>query len=250
MLANCVTRCVLLGAFVACASPSQPPAAPRAAAPPTLFVHGSFTALGSGGYDGDLEVASLLAHGDVGIGALDRLGGELIVVDGVAYGGTVDAATRPLAATARVPYATVAPFQPTIHRTFAAPDAASLSAALDAALPINHPLAVRIHGRFAHLTTRSVAPQTPPYRTIDQVLHDQVATEHADITGTLVGLRLPSYARGLGAVGWHFHFIDDAHQRGGHALAFSAAEVAAEVAVLSEIHVHIPEAVDGLRLRD
>ena len=38
-----------------------------------------------GQYDGVMEIAEILRYGGFGVGTLDRLDGELIVLDGKAY---------------------------------------------------------------------------------------------------------------------------------------------------------------------
>ena len=37
------------------------------------------------------------------------------------------------------------------------------------------------------------------------------------MTGTLAGYRTPGYEQGISVAGYHLHFIDQEHTRGGHA---------------------------------
>ena len=50
-----------------------------------LFQYNTLGALMAGLYGGSLTVGELLQHGDLGIGTLDSIDGELIVLDGKAY---------------------------------------------------------------------------------------------------------------------------------------------------------------------
>ena len=63
------------------------------AAEHTIWQTSSIDALLDGAYDGDLTLGELAAHGDLGIGTVQHLDGELIVIDGqcfrVAADGTV-----------------------------------------------------------------------------------------------------------------------------------------------------------------
>ena len=49
------------------------------------FQTSTIEALLDGAYEGDLTVGELLAHGDLGIGTVDHLDGELVVLDGEAW---------------------------------------------------------------------------------------------------------------------------------------------------------------------
>ena len=50
-----------------------------------LFQYNTLGALMAGLYGGTLTVGELLEHGDLGLGTLDSIDGELIVLDGKAY---------------------------------------------------------------------------------------------------------------------------------------------------------------------
>src|ERR671934_1883946 len=58
-----------------------------------------------GRYEGDLTVGTLLGHGDLGLGTVDHLDGELIVVDGEAWAARADGSLRRVAAAERTPFA-------------------------------------------------------------------------------------------------------------------------------------------------
>ena len=53
--------------------------------PHELFQTSTIQALVDGAFDGDVTLGELLLHGDLGLGTLDALDGELIVVDGDAF---------------------------------------------------------------------------------------------------------------------------------------------------------------------
>ena len=50
-----------------------------------LFQYNTLSALMAGLYGGTLTIGELLEHGDLGIGTLDSIDGELIILDGKAY---------------------------------------------------------------------------------------------------------------------------------------------------------------------
>src|SRR5215469_8382648 len=128
-----------------------------------------------GRYGGVMPIPELLRYGDFGLGTLDHLDGELIVLDGRAYqvrgdGGVVEAGPD-----RSTPFALVTPFEP--DGQFPCPRVGNLSdldARLDEALEQkNNFLAVRVDGRFAAITLRSVQRQKPPYRPLRDVVKGQ-----------------------------------------------------------------------------
>jgi acetolactate decarboxylase len=173
-----------------------------------------------GRYDGVVPITELLRCGDFGLGTLDHLDGELIVLDGRAYQARGDGVVVEVAADRSTPFAIVTPFER--DGGFPCPTVGSLSdldARLDDVLgQENNFLAVRVDGRFAAITLRSVRRQEPPYRPLIEVLKGQSVWTHAEASGTLVGVRSPAWVGGLNVPGYHWHFLSDNRTVGGHVL--------------------------------
>jgi acetolactate decarboxylase len=94
-----------------------------------------------------------------------------------------------------------------------------LGARLDDALgPKNEFLAVRVDGRLAPITLRSVHRQEPPYRPLGDVVKGQSVWTLGEVSGTLVGFRRPAWVGGLNVPGYHWHFLSDDRTVGGHVL--------------------------------
>lgn len=51
----------------------------------TIFQHGTLELIMNGLYDGTTSLATILDNGDFGIGTLDRLNGELTIMNGKVY---------------------------------------------------------------------------------------------------------------------------------------------------------------------
>ena len=82
--------------------------------PVKLFQYNTLGALMAGLYGGTMTVGELLEHGDLGLGTLDSIDGELIVLDGKAYQAKGSGQTPEIvevAADALIPYAAVVPHQ-------------------------------------------------------------------------------------------------------------------------------------------
>ena len=79
-----------------------------------LFQYNTLGALMAGLYGGTLTVGELLEHGDLGLGTLDSIDGELIVLDGKAYqakGSEGKVEVVQVSPDEKVPYAAVVPPQ-------------------------------------------------------------------------------------------------------------------------------------------
>ena len=177
-------------------------------------------ALMTGRYEGIMPIADLLKLGDFGVGTLDGLDGELIVLDGEAYQAKGNGEVVKVALDRTTPFAAVAFFES--EGEFPCPAVASLKeleSRLETPLPQkNRFVAVRIDARFASIRIRSVKRQNPPYRPLAEVAEEQSVWTHEDLKGTLVGIRSPSWAGGLNVPGYHWHFLSDDRRIGGHLL--------------------------------
>jgi len=184
-----------------------------------VYQYAAFDAFAAGEYAGQVPLAALKAHGDFGLGTVNGLAGEMIILDGVFY--VADEKCR----LSRADPATLSPFA---ELTFFKPDAsepvgalgdmAAVGKFLDARLPEGSFAAARVTGRFTNLTIRSVPGFIPPYPPLGEALKSQRVLELKDVSGTLVGLRGPEMRNGVWVPGWHFHFVATDGKTGGHVL--------------------------------
>jgi acetolactate decarboxylase len=210
-----------------------------------LFQTSTVQALLAGGYDGDVTLAEVLEHGDLGLGTLDGLDGELIVLEGETWKAELDCTlTRP-SASARTPYAVVVPFAPDAPLRLCGPfDEDELEARLGERVSgARRPTAVRIDGRFTEVHVRSVPRQTPPYRPLAEVIAQQHVSVLREVAGTMVGFCFPDALEGIEMAGAHLHFLDEQRARGGHVLSFTLREAVAQLDGATQMHVELPGAV-------
>jgi acetolactate decarboxylase len=212
-----------------------------------LFQTSTLRALLDGAYDGDVTLEELLEHGDLGLGTLDGLDGELIVLDGEAWKANVDATLVRPALTSTTPYAVVVPFshgEPVALRgPFHSADLEDrLRHRVDAA---SRPTAIRIDGRFETVRVRSVPMQARPYPTLAEAIAQQQVTDLPDVSGSMVGFRFPDGLDGIEMVGAHLHFVTDDRARGGHVLSYTLLEASAFLDDATELHVELPPTVDA-----
>ena len=219
----------------------------------TLYQYSTIDALLAGVYDGRLTMGRLLEHGDFGLGTLNGLDGELVVLDGTAYhaaaGGKVDV----VADQAMTPFACVALFKPEAELALGRIDGLeALNAAVAAGLPSKNVFwAIRIDGTFDRVRTRAIPRQTPPYVPLAEAAKQQVVVESSG-PGTLVGIYSPPFAKGMGVPGFHWHFLTRDRTGGGHVLDCALAPATARLDGLRAFSMDLPrsQAFDALNLND
>ncbi|MBK5218235.1 MAG: acetolactate decarboxylase [Thermoleophilia bacterium] len=215
--------------------------------PHVLFQASTIGALLDGAFDGDLSFAELAEHGDLGLGTLNRLDGEMIALDGEFLRADVEGRVHPIAAEAKTPFAVVTRFEPTIDaRIEGSLGHAELLARLDQLVPAGaSSCAVRLDGTFELVRARSVPAQRPPYRPLTEVVAEQNVFELRDVVGTMLGFRFPAYVEGIEVAGYHLHFVSEDRSRGGHVLDSRAAEgLRARLDPSDDLHIELPPAID------
>ena len=213
--------------------------------PHVLFQASTIGALLDGAYDGDLTFDELAEHGDLGLGTLNALDGEMIALDGHFYRADLDGEVEEIDSTERTPFAAVAWFEPSLERSLEGPMSfAQMLAELDlVAADPDASCAIRIDGEFDLIRARSVPRQLPPYRPLGEVVNEQRVFELGEVTGTVVGFRFPDYAQGLEVDGYHLHFISADRTRGGHVLECQPRDALAQLDLSGELHVELPPGV-------
>jgi acetolactate decarboxylase len=214
--------------------------------PHVVFQASTIGALLDGAYEGDLSFAELAEHGDLGLGTLDHLDGEMIAIGGRFYRADIEGRINEVAPDARTPFGVVVWFEPSLELELKGPlGYGELTAEIDRNLPgATAALALRVDGRFDSVRARSVPRQEQPYRPLAEVVAHQHVFELSDVEGSLVGFRFPDYSQGLEAAGYHLHFISADRSRGGHVLDCELRAGSARVDPSSDLHVELPAGID------
>jgi acetolactate decarboxylase len=208
---------------------------------------GTIAALLDGHYDGDLRIGAVLERADLGIGTVQHLDGELVVVDGEAWVARGDGRIERVPGATRTPFVVACRFVAGATRAVSQPmSLAELCAALDELAPASEPVvAARVDGSFRDLRLRSVRAQHYPYPPLRDVVGHQTEWTVDDARGTVVGFRFPDATSGIEVPGYHLHFLADDRAHGGHVLDLML--TAGEIAVDGEHELHV-EVPAGFRL--
>ena len=171
-----------------------------------------FSVLLGGRYGGIVGVGEVKKLGNLAIATMDRLDGEVQMIDGVVYQACADGSVRLPGDEETIPFGTVAAFR------------AEQKLSLNGISSYE-----QFEERMKELCPRDDYPPTVRRQEQDGVglaeaAKDEAVFEWDGISGDLVGFRLPGYLAGVNAPGWHLHFMDADRRCGGHVVNFSIDE--------------------------
>jgi acetolactate decarboxylase len=208
----------------------------------TLFQVSTSGALVAGVFDREISVGSILEHGDFGLGTFAHLDGEMVVLDGRAYQVQGSGCVFEAGMDSGAPFAVVTRFTPQIDETSGP---VSSFKELEACCDLyrksgNIFYAIRLDGHFQRVRTRAVNPPQPGTRLVDAA-KDQSEFNFHSIEGTLIGLWSPGFSSAFSVAGYHFHFLSEDRQHGGHLLDVCAGPLRLRVEALTNFHLALPE---------
>lgn len=205
----------------------------------------SIDGLLDGVYEGDLTIGELGAHGDLGIGTVQHLDGELVALDGEFFTIIADGSVHRVEPSTRTPFAVVCRFSPGDPIAIDGPlDLPALTDRIDLAAGTDAPVvAVRVDGTLRDVHVRSVARQHPPYPPLAEVVAHQTEWTVPEIHGSIIGFRFPDYAQGIDVAGYHLHVISDDRRTGGHLLGLTVVGATLRIDRSSELHLEVPAGV-------
>lgn len=213
----------------------------------TLFTAGLANTLIGGLYDGYYKYSDLKKHGNFGLGAPDKLDGEILILDGKIYQTQHSGKTFEVQDTAKTPFSVVNFFKVDksikIKREM---NKNQLFQYLDSVLVnLNGMYAIHLRGDFKYIKTRAFPPvDKKPYTPLAQMLSKQAFFEFKNQKGDFVGHRLPPYMEGANIAGYHLHFISDKKDKGGHIIDFLTENVTVEIDLLNSFIVDVPTTYD------
>jgi len=196
-----------------------------------------------GGYDGVTPIGEVLRGGSLGLGTVDRLDGELSIVDGEPWRVDWHGHAELLTPDTLVPFAIVTDLvNPKIRRLADVGHewvAGCIEGLVDDPGAV---VAVQLEGTFREVLVRSVPPQEKPYRPVEEVCAtDEVRFEHATFEGVFVGFRFPDLEGGAALPGLHLHGLDHARTTGGHLYELQVVDAELAVGVTRDIVLSLPD---------
>jgi acetolactate decarboxylase len=212
-----------------------------------LYQTSLMSALMAGIYEGETTYGQLRKYGDFGLGTFNDLDGEMVGFDGTFYQLRSDGSARPVTAGQKTPFAVVTFFQPERVLDVAQRMAKSdLLAMIEKATNANLFSAVRVDGVFDEVRTRTVQRQSRPFPPLTEATEHQAEKVFTNVQGTLAGFRTPAYAQGIGVAGFHFHFLRQDKQAGGHALDYRIRTGKVQICTVPDLKIELPMSAEFL----
>lgn len=204
-----------------------------------LFQASSLASLVNGSYQEKMTVHDLLNHGNFGLGAVEYMDGELVCLDAACYRVTTDGMAHELSPESKVAFASMVFFQP--DKTFGISEQQNFTGLQkyldDKLMAKNDIFAIKIDGFFSDITTRTVHKQDKLYVPLSEVVANQTISHLYNTRGTLVGFYVPDYMKEINVAKYHFHFLTDNKEFGGHVLGFDMTNGTGYVLKINEVHI-------------
>ena len=213
----------------------------------TLYTAGHASAFIGGLYDAFLPYSAIKQHGNFGLGAPDKLDGEILILDGKIYQTQHTGNTFEVKSSQLTPFTVVNFFeadQTVTTRTKLTKD--MLYTFLDSILSNKNGIyAIHIKGAFRMIKTRAFPPVTQkPYQPLADMLPLQHFFTVENVQGDLVGYRIPAYMEGPNISGYHFHFLSADKKAGGHIIDMLTGDITIEIDALDSFTVELPQTAD------
>ena len=212
--------------------------------PRTKFTQFSlFSVLLSGRYDGVIRIAELKKYGNMCIATMDRLDGEMQMIDGVVYQACADGHIYLPGDDATIPFGTIADFHAEEKLLLEnIPSYELFEERVNELCPQeNFPLAIRFTGTFRRMKVRTVGRQERDGIGLAEAAQNEAVFDLQDCSGDLMGFRRPGYVKGVNAPGWHLHFVDTPRQHGGHVVNLSLLEGELCFCYADDFQIRLPD---------
>lgn len=199
-------------------------------------------ALQNGHFQPSISIGEATAQGDLGIGAMASLDGEVVNVGGVIYQFKPDGTVLMPRNSERLSFSAMTRFRPSrpAIKLPAGMPFACLGPTLDPILPTTNTFyAVRIQGTFSSVTSRTYPRQQSPFPPLCKVA-PTIFPPFKNIKGTIVGFRSPEYLSIVAIPGYHLHFLTGDRKGGGHVLDFTVTDATVEIERLDSLALDFP----------
>ncbi|MBU3025805.1 acetolactate decarboxylase [Zobellia galactanivorans] len=209
----------------------------------TIHQYAPTVALLNSIYEGDITPRQMVQQGNIGIGTVNHLAGELVAVDGVVYTIDAEGGIKEAPENLESPNMTMINFQPkktvTIENIESYED---LSKELQKyATSINSFYAYRIKGKFGYLKMASAHKVENEDVSLFEYLDTRVMYTRENIKGTLVGLFTPDYLGNIVIPGMHFHFLSEDIKLGGHLEDIKFDRLQVEIQEVNQVNLQLPQ---------
>ena len=159
-------------------------------------------------------------NGNFGLGTLNGVDGEVIILDGIFYQVDYTGKVNLPEKWSLTPFANIKFFNSDKSVTIKDKNQTGTFDIIKFNNPEDKLSAVKIAGVFKSVKARSVKKVKTQTKTLEQIINDQAVFDFDNVKGTMVGYYIPDKYNTECFTGFHFHFISENKKLGGHILDF------------------------------
>jgi len=186
--------------------------------------------LSEGGYQGMISIDRLLQHGDFGIGTVEGIDGEMMVLNGMAYRAGTDLVPVEVPAGTLIPFAMLTYFDDMLsYQLNEELNYTAFKDRMEDVLQLYLVYAIMIDAEFDSITIRSVPGQQEPYPPLVDVVANQTTLRLDNVRGTMIGYYISDGLGEINVPGFHMHFLSQDMSYGGHVLDAEFSGIAVNV---------------------
>ena len=193
-----------------------------------------------------VDVEGLKIHGDTGLGTFEGVDGEMIMLEGHCYRAKENGEVEEAPDDMGVPFASVCNYRN--GKSFELGEILSLedlvkhlNNVIEEDFGLNSMHMVKIDGEFSKVDARSETGYYAIHVPLkDMLAKTQKSFELGETKGTLVCVYYPDYMDGINAAGWHFHYVSEDRQKGGHVFEIKMLKGAGTVNKINRIEIQLP----------
>jgi len=210
----------------------------------SYFQVSTYGRLSEGGYQGMISIDRLLEHGDFGIGTVEGIDGEMMVIDGVAYRAGTDLSPVEVPSGTTIPFAMLTYYDEMVSYLLSEElNYTTFKDRLDDVLQEKLVYAIMIEAEFDSITIRSVPGQQQPYPPLVDVVANQTSLRLENVRGTMIGFYLSNGLGQINVPGFHMHFLSQDLTYGGHVLDVELSGITVSVDPISTYSVLVTDGV-------
>ena len=210
--------------------------------PPMLYQIGTIRSLMAGVDRGDRIIETLTEYGDFGLGTFDGVNGEMMVLDGRFYRADGQGILHVADPKDPTPFAVLTHFDPVEQIELGRLDSlSSIEEKLHTTFESENLIyAIKIEGAFTKLHLRSERRHETKHSPLPETLSKyQTDFSLEETGGTMVGFWFPAYMEAINLPGFHFHFVDVSHLRGGHIYEAVTENAVASIMPIFDFGMHL-----------
>lgn len=193
-----------------------------------------------GHYDGVKTLKEVKQHGNFGLGSIDRIAAELVMINDTAYQFSCDGKAKVMEPQTKLPFAAVKFFKTEksyrLDKPYTLKEVQHL---LDSVLYKNSFAAIRISGQFHTVEYFCYLPPEKPYPPIEEVTKKTIV--NANTSGVLVGFYSPRATEVINSPEYHFHFLNAQRSNGGHVQDCQIKNVLIEIDYADQLIIALPD---------